>query len=115
MTQPHLESLKTRLENAIALAQLLERVDRSGKAPDPEQYRALVQQLGAALSAELPPAALEAILNASPAAAEIYENLHYERSGLSRSSLERSVAAEMAANQVLHRIATRAGEAPRAG
>lgn len=105
MSTPHTESIKTRLENAIALARLLERVERSGKAPDPEQYRALVHQLGSALAADLPPAALEAILSASPATAELYENLHYERSGLSRSSLDRAVSAEMLASQALHRIA----------
>ena len=105
MSAPNLESVKTRLENVIALARLLEKVERSGKAPDPEQYRALVARLGSALDADLPPDALEAILNASSATAELYENLHYERSGLSRSPLDRSIAAEMAASQALHRIA----------
>ena len=115
MSSPQLDSIRTRLENAIALARLLERVDRSGTAPDPDQYLMLAQQLGRALVAELPPAALEAILSASPAAAEVYENLHYERSGLSRSPLERSVAAEMAASQVLHRIAANARGGQAAG
>jgi hypothetical protein len=105
MSTPNLESVRNRLENAIALARLLERVERSGSAPDPEQYRALVRQLASALEADLPAPALEAILNASPAAAEVYENLHYERSGLSRASLERAVAAEMQATEALHRIA----------
>jgi hypothetical protein len=104
MSASNLDSVKTRLENVIALARLLERVERSSTAPDPAQYRSLVGQLGAALEADLPSRALEAILNASPATAELYENLHYERSGLSRSPLERSIAAEMAASQALHRI-----------
>ncbi|MGH8798082.1 MAG: hypothetical protein ACREXI_13565 [Caldimonas sp.] len=105
MSASNLESVKTRLENVIALARLLEKVERSGRAPDPEQYRALVARLGSALEADLPPDALEAILTASPATAELYENLHYERSGLSRSPLELSIAAEMATSQALHRIA----------
>jgi hypothetical protein len=105
MSSPKLESVKNRLENAIGLARLLERVERSGTAPDPAQYQALVRQLGSALDADLPAPALEAILSASPATAELYENLHYERSGLSRSPLDRSVAAEMAATEALHRIA----------
>ncbi len=104
MTQPHLESVKTRLENVIALARLLERIERSTTAPDPEQYRALVRQLGDALDADLPQPALEAILGASPATAELYENLHYARSGLSRTPLERSIEAEMQAGQVLQRL-----------
>ena len=45
------------------------------------------------------------ILRAHPATGEIYENMNYEISGLSRSSLERSVATEMLATQLLHKIA----------
>ena len=41
--------------------------------------------------------ALQAILAAHPATAELYENMHYEVSGLSRSSLDRSVATELLA------------------
>lgn len=105
MSAPQLASVRSRLENVIALARLLERVERSPVAPDAEQYRALVRQLGAALEADLPDDALQAVLGAHPAAAEIYENLHYEKSGLSRSSLERSIATEMLTSQTLHRIA----------
>jgi len=108
MSAPKLDSVKSRLENVIALARLLERVERHPQAPDPEQYRALVGQLGAALESELPRAALDAVLGAYPAAAEVYENRHYAISGLSRAPLERAVGAEMAASQALHRIAQRA-------
>lgn len=104
-------SVKTRLENVIALARVLERVERSTRAPDADQYLALVRQLGGALDDDLPPTALDAILGASPAAAELYENRHYERSGLSRSPLDRSVGAEMATSQALHRIAQGARKA----
>ena len=102
---PKLDSVRTRLENVIALARLLERVERSSVAPDPGQYRALVSQLGEALESNLPEAALKAVLNAYPATAELYENLHYEKSGLLRSPLERSVETEMLTSQTLHRIA----------
>jgi hypothetical protein len=112
MSAPKLESVKTRLETVIALARLLERVERSGQAPHPEQYRALVDQLGQALDAELPADALKAVLDAFPAAVEVYENRHYAQSGLSRSPLERSVATEMLASQVLHRIAARDWQPP---
>ena len=105
MSVPKLESVKTRLETVIALGRLLERIERSTTAPDAAQYRSLVRQLGSALEADLPQDALEAILNASPACAELYENLHYEKSGLSRSPLDRSISAEMMASQALHRIA----------
>ncbi len=107
MTAAQRESLKNRLENAIALARLLERVETSGRAFGADQYRALVRQLGVALSQEMPDDALHAVLGAHPAAAEVYENLHYAESGLSRSSLERSVSSEMLASQILARAARR--------
>ncbi|MEO7337557.1 MAG: hypothetical protein ABIV63_13345 [Caldimonas sp.] len=114
MSAPKIESVKTRLENVIALARLLERVERSPKAPDAEQYRALIRQLGTALEGDLPHDALQAVLGAHPATAELYENLHYEKSGLSRSPLERSIGTEMATSQALHRIAQGARNTPKA-
>ena len=103
MTTPPLATLKNRLENLIALARLLERVEATGVTVGAEQYRALVRQVAVALSQEMPDDALQAVLGAHPAAAEVYENLHYAQSGLSRSSLERSVGSEMLASQVLAR------------
>ena len=107
MTAAQRESLKNRLETAIALARLLERVETSGRAFGADQYRTLVRQLGVALSQEMPDDALQAVLGAHPAAAEVYENLHYAESGLSRSSLERSVGSEMLASQAIARAARR--------
>ncbi|MEP7302925.1 MAG: hypothetical protein ABI699_15540 [Caldimonas sp.] len=103
MAAPRLEPLRTRIETVIALSRLLERVETSGVKIGADQYRALVRQLGAALSAPLPEPALQAILGAHPASAELYENLHYERSGLSRSTLDRSVSTEMLASQAIDR------------
>ena len=111
MASPHLEPLQTRLETVIALARLLDRVEARGIAIGAEQYRALVRQLQAALAAPLPEQALTAILAAHPAAAELYENMHYDVSGLSRSPLERSVATELLAAQAIDR----AGRSSRAG
>ena len=105
MAAPRTESLQSRLETLIALARLLERVEASPIAIGADQYRALVGQLKAALAAPLPAAPLQAILRAHPATGEIYENMNYEISGLSRSPLERSVATEMLATQLLHKIA----------
>ena len=110
MQARHTESLQSRIETLIALARLLDRVEGSTAAVGADQYRELVRQLTAALSAEIPDAAREAILSVHPGAAELYENMHYERSGLSRSGLDRSVATEMQATAVLHRAAAfRAG------
>ena len=107
MTAPQLETLRNRLETVIALARLLERVENSSVAVGADQYRALVRQLTAALSQEIPDDALHAVLGAYPAAAELYENLHYAQSGLSRSSLERSIESEKLAREVLARAAKR--------
>ena len=94
-----------RLETLIALARLLERVEASPIAVGADQYRALVGQIKAASRRRCPPPPLQAILKAHPASGEIYENMNYEVAGLSRSPLERSVATEMLATQLLHRIA----------
>lgn len=107
MNAPRTESLRTRLETLIALARLLERVEASAAAIGADQYRGLVSQLKAALAVALPEQALKAILDAHPATAELYENMHYESSGLSRSPLERSVATEMLAAEWIHRAARR--------
>lgn len=101
-TQP--KPYQARIETAIALARVLEHVERSPGRLDADQYQMLVARLKAALSEELPEPALEAILGALPAAAEVYENMHYEFSGLSRSPLERSVSSEKLATQLLGRL-----------
>src|SRR5664279_3961292 len=101
MAAQNTESLQTRLETLIALARLLERVEGSPSPVGADPYRALVRQIEGALGGPLPDAAREAILRAHPATALIYENLHYETSGLSRSPLERSVATEMLASQLI--------------
>ena len=108
MSAPHIESLKSRLETVIALARLFERVEHSRVPVGADQYRALVRQLTQALSQELPHDALQAVLGAYPATAELYENLHYAQSGLSRSPLEQSIGSEMRASEVLARVARRA-------
>lgn len=102
-------SVKTRLENLIALARLLERIESASvPAIGAEQYRALVQRIGVLLADEsLPAAARDAVLGAFPASAELYENLTYDCAGLSRSPLDRAVAAEMQASALLHRLARR--------
>ena len=103
------ESLQSRLETTIALARLLERVETSSVPVGADQYRELIRQLKLALLAPIPEPALDAILAAHPSTSELYENLHYDRSGLSRAPLERSVATEMLAQQALRRAARPAG------
>ncbi|MFM2066096.1 MAG: hypothetical protein RLZZ584_1005 [Pseudomonadota bacterium] len=88
----------------IALAQLFERIEHSGVAPDPAQYRALVARLTRALTEPVPQAVLQAVLARHRATSELYENLHYAHAGLSQAGLDRAVAAELQARQALARI-----------
>ena len=105
MAAPRTEPLHTRLETLIALARLLERVEASTRAVGAGQYRSLVRQIESLLSAPLPGQALHAILDAHPATAMIWENLHYATSGLARSPLDASVATERLATELLQRVA----------
>ena len=107
MTAPRTENLRTHLETLIALAGLLERVEASPLGVGADPYRALVRQLKSSLAVPLPEQALQAILASHPATAELYENLHYESSGLSRSPLDRSVATEMLAAEWIDHAARR--------
>ena len=108
MATRQLNARTTHLETLIALAQLLERVEPNVTAIGAEQYRALVRQIQVALQADpLPAEALQAVLGAHPATAMVYENLHYERAGLSRSRLERSITSEQLASSALARAAKR--------
>jgi hypothetical protein len=100
--------IRTRLETVIALAYLLECVETGSAIATAEGYRRLALRLQLVLSEDIPADALQAILTAYPAAGEVFENLHYATSGLSRNSIERSVSSELLAKQVLARAARRA-------
>lgn len=100
--------LRARLETLIALARLLERLERSPGSASPDQYQQLVARLKGLLADDaLPEQALNAVLGAHPATAELYENLHYEHSGLCRSPLDMAVAAETQVASMLSRLARR--------
>jgi hypothetical protein len=105
MTAPFTESVRSRAQALLVLAGLLERLERSPVRVDPAQYRTVVNRLSAALSEDWPDDLIDALLKAHPSTAELYENLHYARSGLSRAPLDRSVASEQAARALLSRIA----------
>ena len=104
MSAPQVQTPRSSVSTALALAHLLERIDRSGDPIDAAQYQIVVSQLKKALSASLPDAALTALLNTYPSTAELYENMHYERSGLSRSSLDSAVSAEVQAAKLLGKL-----------
>ncbi len=88
-------------KNLVMLARMLERLDRSGEPVDPQQYRAVVEHLVELLRLLPHDAALEAVLQASPSTAELYENLQYEHAGLCRSPLDEALNAEIDARSVI--------------
>ena len=91
----------TASKNLVMLARMLERLDRSTVAVDAQQYRGVVEHLTEVLRTVRNDAALEAVLSASPATAELYENLQYEHAGLCRSPLEAGLNAELAARAAI--------------
>ena len=92
---------------AHLLAQLLERLDRSAVPVGAEQYRSVVRHLADEFDELQSHRGLSALLDAFPAAAELYENLNYGHAGLCRSPLERALAAELQARQLIERARRR--------
>lgn len=97
-------------KNLVMLARMLERLDRSAVAVDAQQYRSVVRHLADELRGAPRDAALETLLQSFPAAAELYENLHYQWAGLCRSPLEPALQAELAARAALDRARARAAQ-----
>jgi len=82
------------LHDLAAMAVLLERLERQPRKASAEQYREVVQRTSKLLEEAEPGAALNALLAAAPATAELYENLQYEHAGLCLAPLDRAIAAE---------------------
>ncbi len=101
-------ALKNRIENLIAMAQLLERVDANPTIVGAQQYLNLVRTVQGLLEDDLPDDALRAVLRACPATATVYENMHYDRSGLSQSPLDSAVSSELAATELISSLRARA-------
>lgn len=94
-----------RLRVVVTLSQLLAHLDVNVRPKDADQYRSVVRHLAEELERLDKDPALDFVLGNFPATAELYENLHYDRSGLSRSPLEASMNAELDARAVIERIA----------
>ncbi|MBX3604763.1 MAG: hypothetical protein KF788_05815 [Piscinibacter sp.] len=89
---------------------MLERLERRPGRIDADAHRTVVERLRRALAEpDLPADALEAVLGAHPAAAQLYENMNYAQAGLLRSPLDAAVAAERQARELLERVARGAG------
>ena len=91
----HIVRVPAQLEPLLGLAHLLERMERSPSAVNAAQYRSVILGVQSMLQEAPAGEALDALLGAFPATAELYENLHYAQAGLCRSPLDAAVAAEM--------------------
>lgn len=86
---------------ALDLARLLEGYEQGKLKVDAGQYQLVVGKLESALDRLHSPEMLDALLNLSPAASEIYENMHYQFAGLCRAPIDSATSAELAARDVL--------------
>ncbi|MGJ7606754.1 hypothetical protein GNX71_19100 [Variovorax sp. RKNM96] len=103
MNTTHNPSPKTDLAVTQVLAQLLERLEHSTVPVGAEQYRSVVEHLVHEFEDVAPGADLGRLLDAYPAASEVYENLNYQHAGLCRSALDVSLAAEVSAREAIAR------------
>jgi hypothetical protein len=88
-------------KNLVLLARVLERLERSPEGVDAQQYRCVVNHLASELAIASNDAGLQAVLQACPSAAELYENLNFQHAGLCRSALESAMHAEAAARSAI--------------
>lgn len=95
------------LASLATLSSLLDRLERRPRLVSAAQYRDVALSVLQLLVQVEPGPALEAVLQASPAAAELYENLNYRHAGLVRSPLDAALAAEQAALAALHKAGAR--------
>jgi hypothetical protein len=103
MTQPSPQAGSARLSIIETLAYALERVERGFSSVSPQQYQQLTTRLADALRTEAAGVSLQALLDAFPAAAELYENVNYELAGLCQSPLQASSDAEVMARTIVAR------------
>ncbi|APW38102.1 hypothetical protein RD110_13595 [Rhodoferax koreense] len=97
------QSSSSNLTVTHVLAQLLERLEHSEAPVGAEQYRSVVEHLVNEFHVIPSGAELGALLDAHPAAAELYENMHYDVAGLCRSSLDAATTAERLARDAIER------------
>lgn len=97
-----MNTLHAPTQSAAVLAQLLDRLDASRSSVDAHQYRTVVERLTSLLADTN--VDWQPLLDQSPAAAALYENLHYADAGLCRSPLDAAVQSEISAREAIARI-----------
>lgn len=96
--------LPARLQPLAAMGVLLERLERLPRNASADQYREVVLKAQQLLAAAEAGPALQALLDAMPALAELYENLHYAEAGLCRHALDQALPAELGARETLQKL-----------
>jgi hypothetical protein len=74
-------------DNAVELALSLEIAEQNASPATANYYQVIVRQLRRILVRGLPADDLQCVLEAFPATAELFENIHFEKLGLSRAPL----------------------------
>jgi hypothetical protein len=100
--------MRPKIETLLSQARLLERIECGRVFVGAEEYRLLVCALRSTLALAWQPALLAAVMKHHPAVAELYENIHYELSGLSQSPTTLAVESELRARDELQRISATA-------
>ena len=94
-----MKTLQAPIRTAAIVAQLLERLETSRTPVDPRQYQSVAERLRTLLAdAQID---WQPLLEQSPAAAALYENLHYADAGLCRSPLDAAMRAELDARAAI--------------
>lgn len=106
-----MKTLQSPSRTAAVLAQLLERLDASRVPVDAHQYRTVVARLVEFLSDDS--VDWQPLLDESPAAATVYENMFYNEAGLCRSPLDAAMNAELQARKAID-VARRTPSGPAA-
>lgn len=104
-----------RLTVVFMLARRLERLEHGVDGADAEQFSFVVQCLTEALASVRSDAALLSLLDDFPAARQLYENLHYARSGLCRSPQPLAREAARVAGDAIRHAQRRDSAKPRRG
>ncbi len=97
----------TCLETIIELSTRLDWLERQSGAQVADEYQIVVGRLKRLLSLGLPKYVLDPVLDAHPAAAELYENLTYSQLGLSRAPLQAAIGSAITSIQVLEHFRMR--------
>ncbi|WP_280152669.1 hypothetical protein [Piscinibacter sp. XHJ-5] len=101
------KAIPDRLAVVVTLAHVLEQLEASRTSVGADQYRSVVRRLADELASVPADSALRAVLDAHPAASQLYENLNYRHAGLCRSPLEHALGAELRAKEAIERARRR--------